>query len=321
MAGLAVDVPHLASRTHRAPREADEVGRPRWQWILLGSAGLWAWLAWRKIQKRLTPVDPDLALRYGLGLTRSPRRVLAVTAHQDDLELFVGGTLRLLALAGSSLTIVVATGGDQQYLAERTLEQIREQEELDAGNIIGYDTVKFLSFTDLELSRNPYFERSLERVWNDAHPDLVITFDPTAPYISAVHPDHLAVGRIVLNIVRSLKSAAPAVVFYGSRDPNILVDISQVIEDKTQAIACHRSQLYGFKRLYNVAMRLQTQVAGRSISVRYAEPLRYLSLPPLQRDAYLENWPTPGSHGQASRRQEEVSQHTKITDLPGSTKR
>ncbi len=279
------------------------MGRPRWQWMLLGSAALWAWFAWRKIQKRLTPIDPDLALRYGLDLTRGPRRVLAVTAHQDDLELLVGGTLRLLALAGSNLTVVVATSGDQQYSAQRTLDQVRQQEELDAGNIIGYDDVKFLPFRDLELSRNPYFAKSLKRVWSDAQPDLVIAFDPTAPYTSAVHPDHLAVGRIVLNIVRSLKSAAPAVVFYGSRNPNVLVDISQVIEDKTQAIACHRSQLYGFKRLYNLAMRLQAQLAGRSASVRYAEPLRYLSLPRLHREAYLETWPAPVPHGPAKIRQ------------------
>ena len=88
----------------------------RWSrggWGLAVMGGLGIWLVWREIQNRLTPINPGLAARYGLHLTRAPQRVLAVTAHQDDLELFVGGTLRLLALAGSQITVVVATGGCQ----------------------------------------------------------------------------------------------------------------------------------------------------------------------------------------------------------------
>ncbi|MDA8346987.1 MAG: PIG-L family deacetylase [Thermaerobacter sp.] len=258
--------------------------------LLLVSAVLGGFAAWRLIQRRLTPVNPKLALRYGLHLTRAQRRVLAVSAHQDDLELFAAGTLRLLALAGSDITVVVATGGDQQYTNERTLNQIREQEQRDAGNILGYDQFHFLHYTDLNLAHNPRFRPDLEEIWRAVKPDVVFAFDPTAPYRSAIHPDHLAVGRAVLDISRSLGEATPDVVFYGSRDPNALVDISQVIEDKTQAIRAQRSQLTGWKRLYNLATRLQTRLAGRPVAVRYAEPLRYLRLPPVDDAAYLENW-------------------------------
>jgi LmbE family N-acetylglucosaminyl deacetylase len=242
------------------------------------------------VQRRLTPANPKLALRHGLSLTRGPRRVRAVSAHQDDLELFAAGTLRLLALAGSSITAVIATGGDQQYTSERTLDQIREQEERDAGTILGYDDIRFLRFTDLNLAHNPRFQPDLEAIWNQVRPDLVFSFDPTAPYRSAVHPDHLAVGRAVLNISRALGDDAPDIVFYGSRDPNVLVDISQVVADKTEAIRAHRSQLTGWKRYYNLATRLQTRLAGRPVSVKYAEPLRCLGLRALRDESYLENW-------------------------------
>ena len=265
----------------------------RWSrggWGLAVMGGLGIWLVWREIQNRLTPINPGLAARYGLHLTRAPQRVLAVTAHQDDLELFVRGTLRLLALAGSQITVVVATGGHEQYMEQRTLDQIREQEQRDAGVILGYDDIRFLRLRDLKLAHHPTFEPRLREVWDEVQPHLVLSFDPTAPYRSAVHPDHLAVGRVVLNIVRSLGSNAPDVVFYGTRDPNALVDISQVMEDKMQAIQCHRSQRYGWKRFYTPIMRWQAQLAGRSASLPYAEPLRYLSLPMLRKAATVENW-------------------------------
>ncbi len=258
--------------------------------LVVALASFATWSAWRFIKRRLTPKNPELALRFGFDLVRGPQRVLAVTAHQDDLELFIGGTLRLLALAGSDIDVVVATGGNQQYSAVRTLDQIREQEERDAGTIIGYRTVRFLHFRDLELSRNPYFEDALRDVWRQTEPDVVFAFDPSAPYRSAIHPDHLAVGRAVLNVSRSLQGRTPAIVFYGSADPNVLVDVSQVMTDKCEAVRAHRSQLYGWKRFYVTAVRVQAKIAGRAVSVPFAEPLRRLELPLLGPEAQRENW-------------------------------
>lgn len=264
--------------------------RRLWPWLLAASAALLAFRTWQSLRRRLTPVDPAQAIRYGRDLTRRARRVLAVTAHPDDLALFVGGTLRLLALAGSRITVVVATGGNRQYVGRRSLSQVREQEERDAGAILGYDDLRFLGYSDLRLAHSPRFESELASLWERERPEVVFAFDPTAPYRSAAHPDHLAVGRAVLNIARSQGSRAPAVAFYGSRDPNVLVDISQVIEDKMEAIRCHRSELRGAKRFYGLAARLQAHLAGRSANVRYAEPLRYLSLPRLTDEASLEDW-------------------------------
>jgi LmbE family N-acetylglucosaminyl deacetylase len=260
--------------------------------LLVSAATLVAgWAAWRTVKRSLTPVNPKLALRYGFELTRTRRRVLAVSAHQDDLELFAGGTLRLLGLAGSHITALIATGGDRQYNDVRTLDEIREQEQRDAGTILGYDDVRFLRYRDLELGHNPDLTPAIKAVWEEFKPDVVLAFDPTVPYRSATHTDHLAVGRAVLTISRAMGDESPMVLFYASRDPNVLVDISQVILDKSEAIRAHRSQLYGWKRFYVPVTRTQARIAGRPVGVQYAEPWRCLSLGSLGDVAYLETWP------------------------------
>ncbi len=260
--------------------------------LLVSAATLVAgWAAWRTVKRSLTPVNPKLALRYGFELTRRPHRVLAVSAHQDDLELFAGGTLRLLSLAGSRITALIATGGDRQYADVRTLDEIREQEQRDAGTILGYDDVRFLRYRDLEVGHNPNLTPAIRAVWEDLQPDLVLAFDPTVPYHSATHTDHLAVGRAVLSVSRSMGKGSPTVLFYASRDPNVLVDISQVILDKCEAIRAHRSQLYGWKRFYVPITRAQARIAGHPVGVPYAEPWRCLSLAQLGEAAYLETWP------------------------------
>src|SRR5207302_10889033 len=48
-------------------------------------------------------------------LFRPETRVLIVSAHPDDTEFYLGGTLLRLAEAGARLHLVVATDGDKGY--------------------------------------------------------------------------------------------------------------------------------------------------------------------------------------------------------------
>lgn len=64
--------------------------------------------------KHLAPREPALALALGEGLVSTPRRVLALTAHPDDLEFFAGGTLKRMALAGSEIHAAVLSDGEKR---------------------------------------------------------------------------------------------------------------------------------------------------------------------------------------------------------------
>jgi LmbE family N-acetylglucosaminyl deacetylase len=234
----------------------------------------------KSLEKGFRPANVQLAKRYGLQLTRRPRRVLAVTSHADDLEIFATGTLRLLALAGSRITVVVASDGNRQN-NRSNIAQIRQQEQRDAGMIIGYDDVRFLGLGDINLSHATGLQQGLEEIWQEIDPDLVLAYDPSHPAHWINHPDHLAIGRAVLNINRTDWGHGTDVLFYGTNDPNLVVDITRTIEDKVQALLAHRSQLKTFPLVYVAAIRGLARFAGRPNQVPYAETFRALSLPVL----------------------------------------
>ena len=60
-------------------------------------------------------VDPDSASLFKKGT-----RVAIVTAHPDDAEFFLGGTLTRLGAAGVDITLIVCTNGDKSFYPGKT---------------------------------------------------------------------------------------------------------------------------------------------------------------------------------------------------------
>lgn len=265
----------------------------RWRWLALGAAAAVTALASAWVRGLFRVLNPDQARRLGTQLVRGPRRVLAVTAHPDDLEFLAGGTLRLLGLAGSRITVVVASTGGGQRHAPGDEAPVRAQEQRDAGVVLGYDDVRLLNFRDLDLAYNPALEPAIDRIWDEVRPDLVLTMDPAHPYPFYVHPDHLAVGRAVLNLARQRGEPGHRVLFYGSRRANVLVDVTQVLEDKIQGVLAHKSQLKLWPWAYGLLVRGLARLAGRQAGMGYAEAFRALEPAPLGRQAYAGQWPPP----------------------------
>jgi LmbE family N-acetylglucosaminyl deacetylase len=241
------------------------------------------------------PANAEIALLEGLELVRPARRVLAVTAHPDDLEALAGGTLRLMALAGSQVHVAVLSDGRQQTNARSNLGQIRRLEERHAATIIGYAQVHEFGFRDLSLSRLPDIAPRLSELWEDIEPDVVFAFDPSYPEPYITHPDHLVTGRSIINLARSGKNAS--VYFYGTRDTNVVVDITPVLEDKVQSVLAHRSQLKTFPVFYSILVRVYARMRGIPVDVRYAEGFRMLDVKGLTRVSSYGQWTPANEQG------------------------
>ncbi|MGG7574117.1 PIG-L deacetylase family protein [Streptomyces sirii] len=176
-------------------------------------------------------------------------RVVAVVAHPDDAELLCYGTLRRAQAAGASVTIVVVTHGANgidlaDAAAGRRLDEAeRAREVRSAWEGTGID-MAFLGLTDGALVADRGLISAVERELSRLACTVLITHSPRA---ANDHQDHLAVAAATANAATRLSTChtvlhgephAPRTEFR----PTVLVDITDVLDDKVLALKAHQSQ-------------------------------------------------------------------------------
>ncbi|MBE3589834.1 MAG: PIG-L family deacetylase [Firmicutes bacterium] len=261
--------------------------RPGWRrtlgWVGLAAGGWVLYQAARPILREFRPANPRIARHLRERYMERARCVVAVTAHPDDLEILCGGTLRRLVLGGARVVAVVASDGEDQN-SRANLAHIRHAEQCAAARVLGYHDVRFLGFPGRELERSEGLDAAVERILEEEAPDLIMAFDATHPAWLLVHPDHIAVGRAVVNAVvrqrgpRAGGQGMPEVLLYGTSDPDVLIDIRDAMQDKVRALVQHRSQLRGPERLYAPLLRMYGRITGFAGGLEYAEKFRRLHL-------------------------------------------
>lgn len=220
------------------------------------------------------------------------KTALLLTAHADDAEFFAGGQVCLLIEKGWSVHEVIFTDngkGSFELGSSALVAQSRDREARAVAEFLGKASVDFLGYPDGELAGVSALElrehamRAIRRL----RPDLVLSFDPWAPF--EPHPDHRAVAFAATEAVafgalplfhpehrtQGLEPhRVPECLFFGKSDEraNLRVDISSVIDRKVDALCLHESQM----RMTVDDMRGGIEASGRGTEL----------LPLLDRDHY-----------------------------------
>ena len=269
--GLAKEPP--SGPAHRPADSRSAFRNRRLPWPALTVVGLLsAGLALRTARDRLwpQPKNPELAVRYGQAIVKSRRRVLAVSPHPDDLELLAAGTLRRLRLAGAEVHVVILTGGEEQSSRATEMVATREDEERDVAVILDFRSLHFLNLSDLDLSTNALADSRLEEIWKKIDPDLVLSYDPGYPSRLLYHPDHVSSGRFVRALATKLDQQ-DRLLYFGTSQANVVVDIQETLEEKIQALRAHRSQLPVSGRLVPPLVRWAARQVARKTGAPVAE--------------------------------------------------
>jgi LmbE family N-acetylglucosaminyl deacetylase len=194
---------------------------------------------------------------------------LVVAAHPDDAEFGVAGTAALLAQQGHAVHYLMCTSGDagseDPNLSIEDLARIREQEQSEAGRILGLAGVHYLRYPDGELEPTLDLRKAIVRIMRLLKADIVLCQDPRAlvdddsTYLN--HPDHRAAGQAALDAAfpaagnpsafRDLlkEGLAPHKVrevwlyFSSSQHINHWVDITETMDQKMRALEAHTSQI------------------------------------------------------------------------------
>jgi LmbE family N-acetylglucosaminyl deacetylase len=224
-------------------------------------------------------------------MTEGIQRVLVVTAHPDDSEFGAGGTVARLAREGKRVAYCILTNGSKGT-ADRTLPperlvRIREDEQRAAARVLGVEAVEFLGFEDGELEDTRETRRAVTAAIRRQKPDLLIVQNPhRTRNLAASHRDHRIAAGIALDCTYPLARdhlSFPELLALGLEPhkvkevhlmswdhPNLVVDITETMDLKLKALACHASQIGD---LAAVEQRIRDRAAtlGRPAGYAYAE--------------------------------------------------
>ncbi len=214
--------------------------------------------------------------------------VLAIGAHRDDVELTCGGTLAAAARRGRTTAIVDLTQGE---MGTRGSAELRAAEASRAAEVLGLSARENLGLPDAGLVNTPETRTRLARVIRRFRPRIVI-----APAPWGRHPDHRVAAELARDacFVAGLRRMDPdspphrphkVVHCLTFREdpvkPTFVVDISEVFEQKMEAIRCYDSQFEGViqagevyptgEPLYDVVTH-HAAMYGSLIRTRYGEP-------------------------------------------------
>jgi LmbE family N-acetylglucosaminyl deacetylase len=220
----------------------------------------------------------------------SSRKTLVVVAHPDDETLGAGGTIRLLAHAGTRVDLLVVTDGSSAQFGDDMAARSRRNAHLNkACDILGINRCVVLDFPDMRLDTVPHIElnRAISKVASEENYDTILTHHP-----GDVNKDHEQVFNSVMVVARPLPGSDIhnlATFFVNSSTewgaslangiflPNLFVDIDNTIDHKLEALAAYQDELRSWPHPRSVeAVRVRAQTVGSEVGVGYAEAFQLI---------------------------------------------
>jgi LmbE family N-acetylglucosaminyl deacetylase len=224
---------------------------------------------------------------------------MVVVAHADDAEWGCSGTVARWCAEGWEVVYVLCTdgskGSDDPEITSEELVKIRQQEQLNAGKVLGLHNVVFLGYEDSMLQPTLDLRRDIAREIRRYRPDVLICMGPTRwftgnGYIG--HPDHFASGEAALSAV--FPTARDRLTFpellqeglephkvrevwimeHDNADQN--VDVTDYIETSIAALQQHKSQVTAEEA--DKYMRQWRSRVGEKVGFKYAEGFKRFKL-------------------------------------------
>ena len=225
-----------------------------------------------------------------------------IFAHPDDIEFGVAGTAAKWAGQGCEVLYVVITDGNVgSHEAEMTSEElatIRRKEQTEAADVVGAKCI-FLGYDDGFLQPTLELRKDLVRLIRRHKPNAVVCGDPSLFFPSDTyinHPDHRAAAQAALDAVFPASEMALLypdlaeegleghkvnfVYVHWGQEPNIFIDISEVIDLKIEALRRHESQLGDWDP--EEMIKNWSAEAGKKVGFDHAEAYRLITLKPVE---------------------------------------
>jgi bacillithiol biosynthesis deacetylase BshB1 len=217
--------------------------------------------------------------------------VLAIAAHPDDTELSCSGTLLKHISLGYNCGVLDLTSGE---LGTRGSAELRLEEAANAAKILGLQVRDNLKMADGFFKNDQQHQLEIIKKIRQYQPDVVL-----CNAITDRHPDHgraaqLASEACFYSGLRRVQTQLngqeqqpwrPKAVYHYIQDkqlkPDLVVDVTEFVEKKMEAIQAFKSQFYNpdskepespiSVRNYLEVVKAKMSVFGRDAGFEYAE--------------------------------------------------
>ncbi|MFO0703420.1 MAG: PIG-L deacetylase family protein [Patescibacteria group bacterium] len=208
-------------------------------------------------------------------MTTQPKpNLLFVFAHPDDDAFGPSGTLIKMSKDFDIHFLCVTRGesGENHGKDKETpIAKIREKEVRASSKIIGAKSINFLDFRDGELCNNNYHDiaRHIQKHIDLLQPEILMSWEPKGV---TGHIDHIVVSMVTHYVFYKNPKIKKLMLYclssyqtkhflddyfiyrpqgYSPKDIDLVVDISNVWNQKIAAIKCHTSQIRDFQKIMN----------------------------------------------------------------------
>ena len=223
--------------------------------------------------------------------------ILVFGAHPDDIELGCGGTIIKEVQRGKKVGIIDLTRGE---LGTRGTAKSRDKEAKKAIEIMRVAIRENMNFKDGFFQDNEEHKLSLIKRIRKYRPEIVIT-----NALSDRHPDHPRGSQITIDacflaglekIETGQKIWRPKAIYhyiqFNNMTPDIVVDISEQIDLKIEAVKAYKTQFYNPESKesetiissedFLESVRYRAKDLGRQSNCKYAEGFIAHQLPKME---------------------------------------
>ena len=219
--------------------------------------------------------------------------ILAFGAHPDDVELGAGATIAKEIANGKKVGIVDLTRGE---LGTRGSAEIRDKEAAKAAEILGITVRENLEFADGFLINNKEHQLVIIQMIRKYRPEIVLCNAIEDRHIDHAKGSNLVSDACFLSGLIKIDTKLdgndvwqepwrPKYVYHyiqwKNLEPDFVVDVSDFIAKKTEAILAYSSQFYDPKsdepetpissKNFIDSVNYRARDLGRYIGVEYAE--------------------------------------------------
>ncbi len=212
--------------------------------------------------------------------------ILAFGAHPDDVELGSGATLAKEIANGKKVGIIDLTRGE---LGTRGSAELRDKEAAHAAEILGILVRENMNFADGFFINDKEHQLKLIEKIRTYRPDIVIC--------NAIHDRHIDHGKgsslvsdacFLSGLIKVNTNQDPwrpdrvyHYIQWRNIEPDFVVDVSQFIDKKMEAIAAYSSQFFDpnsdepdtpiSSRNFTDSIKYRARDLGRLIGTEYGE--------------------------------------------------